>query len=120
VKTLSFKIMSLISFGFYLYFQNARKYLIVDDDLIDYAVEEVVGTEENIKMESEDFTEPKLEVEEEDLSRLPPIKEAKFQCDMCSKMWRTKGELNAHKVTHNAARPFICEICGQVCIETFL
>lgn len=44
----------------------------------------------------------------------PPIKEPKFKCDVCGKMWKTRGELNAHKITHSDARPYICEICGQV------
>lgn len=44
----------------------------------------------------------------------PPMKEPKFKCDICGKMWKTRGELNAHKITHSDARPYICEICGQV------
>ncbi|KAK6633226.1 hypothetical protein RUM44_003827 [Polyplax serrata] len=43
----------------------------------------------------------------------PPMKEPKFKCDICGKMWKTRGELNAHKITHSDARPYICEICGQ-------
>ena len=59
------------------------------------------------------FLKIKREKEEEIFS--VTIKEPKFKCDVCGKMWKTKGELNAHKITHSDARPYICEICGQVC-----
>lgn len=50
----------------------------------------------------------------------PPMKEPKFKCDVCGKMWKTRGELNAHKITHSDARPYICEICGQVNPSDFI
>lgn len=40
------------------------------------------------------------------------MKEKKFKCDVCNKVFRSKGHLNRHCLTHFGAKPYLCENCG--------
>eukprot|EP00039_Didymoeca_costata_P001621 m.53855 g.53855 ORF g.53855 m.53855 type:complete len:349 (+) comp10884_c0_seq3:245-1291(+) len=38
---------------------------------------------------------------------------AKYQCDICGKIFNQSGNLNRHRVVHTRERPFKCQICGK-------
>lgn len=41
------------------------------------------------------------------------LQSKKFQCDICSRVFKTHSGLRFHKLRHSGKYPFFCEICGH-------
>ena len=58
---------------------------------------------------TETFTENALEIQPENLTKLP----GKHQCEVCHKMFKRPSVLAIHMLTHTKEKPFKCDVCEK-------